>query len=100
MKKKYASLETLQIFKENTDKLYATQEQLNNKSDADHTHNDIYYTETEINEQITTINNSISTSLNEAKSYSDTNLNAAKTYTDNAVAQKTQVQIITWEADD
>lgn len=38
--------------------------------------------------------------LEEVKSHSDTNLNTAKTYTDTVVAQKTQIQIITWEADD
>lgn len=38
--------------------------------------------------------------LSNAKSHADNNLATAKTYTDNAVAQKTQVQIITWEADD
>ena len=30
----------------------------------------------------------------------DTALSESKTYTDNAVAQKSQVQIITWEVDD
>ena len=51
------------------------------------------------------------TNLNTALRYSDTNLNTAKsyadkkeetilTYTDNVVAQKSQVQIIVWEAGD
>lgn len=35
-----------------------------------------------------------------AKSHSDTNLETSKIYTDEAVEQKTEVQIITWEADD
>ena len=41
---------------------------------------------------------------NQRKVFTDESLTAfvdeIKTYTDNAVAQKTQVQIITWEADD
>ena len=43
---------------------------------------------------------SLTAFVNEIKSYSDTNCNEAKTYTDEAVAQKSMVQIITWEADD
>lgn len=73
-------------------------------ANASHTHDDLYYTESEINTKIDEINTSISTSTTEAKSYADTGdattLESSKTYTDNAVAQKTQVQIITWEADD
>ena len=38
--------------------------------------------------------------LTSAKSHSDANLATAQTYTDNAVAQKSQVQIITWEEND
>ena len=69
-----------------------------------HTHNDIYYTESEIDEKISAINESISNSVNEVKSYSDTKsastLEESKTYADNAVAQKSLIQIVTWEADD
>jgi hypothetical protein len=72
---------------------YATIDQLNNKADSEHSHDDIYSTKTEIN-------NCINASLDESKSYSDANLNVAKTYTDNAVSQKSQIKIITWEADD
>lgn len=36
----------------------------------------------------------------DAKDYSDKNLISAQEYTDNAVSQKAQVQIITWENDD
>ena len=35
-----------------------------------------------------------------AKEYSDTTLTNAQNYTDNAISQKSQVQIITWGADD
>lgn len=38
--------------------------------------------------------------LASAKSYTDTNFANAQTYTDDAVSQKSQVQIVTWEADD
>lgn len=50
-----------------------------------------------IKEEITSSN---STTLSSAKSHSDSNLSTAKTYADNAVAQKSQVQFITWGADD
>ena len=46
------------------------------------------------------VKTSLTQTLNEAKQYSDTTLNIAKTYTDNVAAQKTQVQIITWEDSD
>lgn len=39
-------------------------------------------------------------SLYDAKGSANTALENAKTYADNAVAQKAQVQIITWGADD
>ena len=88
------------LINENVDAIEALEIVASGKADADHTHNDVYYTETEIDGKVSTLNTSITTSLNEAKSYSDTNLNTAKTYTDNIVSQKTQVQFITWEADD
>ncbi len=88
------------LIDENVNAIEALETVASNKADTNHIHNDIYYTETEIDEKVSTINASIVASLNEAKSYSDTNLNTAKSYTNNAVAQKSQVQIITWEADD
>lgn len=88
------------LINENVDAIEALETIASGKADADHTHDDRYYTETEIDNKVSTINTSITNSLNEAKSYSDTNLNTAKAYADNAMAQRTQVQIITWEADD
>lgn len=38
--------------------------------------------------------------LSLANTHSDNNLTVAQTYTDNAVSSKSQVQIITWGADD
>ena len=88
------------LINENVDAIEALEAVASGKADAVHDHDDRYYTESEIDDKVSTINASITTSLNTAKSYSDTNLNTAKTYADNAVAQKTQVQFITWEADD
>lgn len=82
----------------------SVQTQLDGKAASSHTHDDRYYTESEINTKIDEINASISTSTTEAKSYADTGdattLESSKTYTDNAVATKTQVQMIIWEDDD
>lgn len=61
---------------------YATIEQLNGKANAEHTHDDIYNTKAEISDSIAT------------------SLGTAKIYTDNAVSQKSQIQIVIWEADD
>ena len=46
------------------------------------------------------IDNGDSSILTDAKTYTDGLIDENKTYVDNAVAQKSQVQIITWEADD
>lgn len=88
------------LINENTDAIEVLETVASGKANADHNHNDTYYTETEMDSKVSDINTFISNSLNEAKSYSNSNLDIAQTYTDNAVAQKTQVQIITWEDDD
>ena len=88
------------LINENVNAIEALEIIASEKADASHTHNDIYNTKNEIETKISTINTSISNSLNEAKLYSDTNLNIAKNYADNITAQKSQVQIITWEDDD
>lgn len=51
---------------------------LDNKADASHNHDSVY----------------------DAKGSANTALENANVYTDNAITQKTQVQIITWEDDD
>lgn len=79
---------------------YATKEYVDSKTVGEHNHDDLYYTETEVDIKISDLNTSISSSLEEAKSYSNSNLEIAKTYTDNAVVQKSLIQIVTWEADD
>lgn len=81
---------------------YATIEQLNEKADVEHSHDDVYYTETEIN---TLLLNKSDASHHHDDKY-DTKgsageaLASAKSYTNSAVAQKSQVQITTWEVDD
>ena len=105
--KKYVSLSKLSTFLDNLKNLFVSKESLdsletvvNAKAEANHAHDDAYYTKSQINKQVSDTNAYIATSLNEAKLYSNTNLNTAKAYTDDMVAQRTQVQIITWEADD
>lgn len=92
------------LIDDNTDAIDALEIVANGKADAVHSHNDLYYMKSEINDEISTINSSISASTNEAKQYAaagdTTTLEASKIYADNAVAQKSQVQIITWGADD
>ena len=76
---------------------YATIEQLNTKADSIHAHDDRYYTEAEIDELI--ISHTHDSSY-DAYGSANAALKTANTYTDNAVAQKSQVQIFIWEADD
>ena len=59
------------------------------KSDINHNHDNAYDSKGAAN-----------TAESNAKTYADGKFASANTYTDNAVTQKTQVQIITWEADD
>ena len=73
---------------------------INEKTTGDHNHDDIYYTEKEIDNKISEIN----TAISDAKAYSNdcdiVVLESAQAYTDNVVSQKSQVQIVIWEADD
>lgn len=78
MIKNYASLDTLRTFLDNLKNLFATKTEVDSKADSDHNHDSSYDT----------------------KGSADTALETSKTYTDNAVSQKSQVQIITWGADD
>ena len=104
----------------------AKEDILSNVSNSSHDHDDRYYTETEIDTKLSaksdtshTHNNYTPTSRTvngkalsdditlsasdvgaDASGSASSALSSAKTYTDNAVAQKTQVQFITWEADD
>ena len=63
---------------------------------------DRYYTEPEIDEKMTVVNDAISEAITEAQEHADsgdtTTLQNANTYTDNAVAQKAQVTMKTWTA--
>lgn len=62
------------------DDRYFTETEINNKlagySATGHTHDDIYYTETEIDAKITTINNSIATAKSDAQKYADNQIAA------------------------
>lgn len=89
-----------ELIDDNTDAIDALEIVAAGKANKVHEHDDLYYTEFEIEEKIAVINTSISNATKEAKSHSDTNFNMAKSYTDDLVSQKTQVQIITWGADD
>ena len=80
--KKYASLTTLQTFLDNLKNFFAAKSDVDtalaSKSDLTHNHDSKY----------------------DAKGSANVALDTSKTYTDNVVSQKTQVQIITWGADD
>lgn len=76
--KKYVSLSKLSTFLDNLKTLFATKTEVNAKADSTHNHDTLYDT----------------------KGSANTMLQTAQTYTDNAIAQKSQVQIITWGTDD
>ena len=50
--------------------------ELNKKANSSHTHDDRYYTESEINTKVSTLNTAISTAESNAKSYADTKIAA------------------------
>ena len=96
------------LIDENTNALEALETIASNKADSSHNHdnayaakshdhNDIYYTESEVDGLI---ENHTHDSLYDSIGSASVALEASKAYTDNAVAQKSQVQIIRWEADD
>lgn len=62
------------------DDRYFTETEINNKlagySATGHNHDDIYYTETEMDAKITTINNSIATAKSDAQKYADNQIAA------------------------
>lgn len=74
-----------------SDALGALELAIDGKSDSSHSHDDLYYTESEIDSKFSSY---------ETKTDASAKLTEAKTYTDDAVSQKSQVQIITWEDDD
>lgn len=76
--KNYVSLSKLSIFLDNLKLLFATKTEVDSKADINHSHDSSY----------------------DVKGSADTALESANTYTDNAIAQKSQVQMITWEDDD
>lgn len=85
-----------------SDAMGALEAAIDDKVDASHNHDDRYYTETEIDTKLddkadTTHNHDASY---DAKGASANALTEAKIYADNAAAQKSQVQIIIWGADD
>ena len=54
---KYVSLSKLSLFLDNLKNLFATKEEVNGKADSVHSHDDLYYTESEIdNMEFITIN--------------------------------------------
>lgn len=69
-------------------------------ADASHTHDDRYYSETEIDAKIDEINGTINSKVDSSVLSNYSTTNESKNYTDNAVATKTQVQMIIWEDDD
>lgn len=76
--KKYVSLDKLSTFLDNLKDTFATKIELAEKADISHDHDSSY----------------------DVKGAANVALENAQAYTDNAVSQKSQVQIITWGADD
>jgi hypothetical protein len=81
---------------------YVTMEQLDTKANTEHSHDDKYYTEVEVDTLIASKSDASHKHDGEYDTKGSANeaLNQAKSYVDNAVSQKSQVQIITWEVDD
>jgi hypothetical protein len=77
---------------------------VSDKSHINHVHDDIYYTEDEIDKKMVAFNSNLIDLEERLEDFANTGdmtiFEAAKTYIDLSVTQKSQVQIITWEADD
>lgn len=111
----YDTLKELgELIDDNQDAIEALETVASNKANKDHPHaiKDVTDLQTQLNAKVPTTRtvNGKALSANITLSASDVGADAsgsassalfsAKTYTDTAVAQKSQVQIITWEADD
>lgn len=66
---------------------------LSNKSDISHNHNDIYYTELEINNKLSDVNTSVA-NIYETKDNANSKLVEAKGYTDNKVANLASTTVV------
>ena len=66
---------------------------LSNKSDISHNHNDIYYTELEINNKLSDINTSVA-NIYETKTDANSKLTEAKGYTDSKVADLASITVV------
>lgn len=76
----YDTLKELgELIDENVDAISALETIASSKADADHNHNDVYYTESEIDEQVSLLGARIEecneTSISSAKSYTDSQVN-------------------------
>jgi hypothetical protein len=112
--KKYVSLNKLSTFLDNLKNMFATKTELSGKSDTGHTHaiSEVTNLQSSLDAKVpnTRTVNGKALSANITLSASDVGadasgsassaLSSAKTYTDQQVANKTQVQIVTWGADD
>lgn len=96
MSKKYASLTTLQTFLNNLKNLFATKEEIDSKADATHNHNDIYYTETEVDEKLATKSDSSHNhdSVYDLKGSANTALDTAKEYTDTKTSSLASTTVV------
>lgn len=88
--KKYVSLSKLSTFLDNLKGLFATKTSVE----------DIVDGTTKVGKATSDGNGDVISTTYETKTDASGKLTEAKTYTDNAVTQKSQVQIITWEDDD
>lgn len=101
--KKYISLTRLSTFLDNLKNLFATKSEVGNKADVSHIHNDLYYTETEIDTKINEINEKIENSSTASHTHdiSDiNNLQAEMDEIDANISNKTLIQLVTWEVGD
>jgi hypothetical protein len=57
--KKYVSLSKLESFLDNLKNLFATKTEVDAKADSIHSHDDVYYTETEVDEKLATLDDRI-----------------------------------------
>ena len=95
-------MELAVAMQENESVVDALEQAIGSKADVNHDHNDMYYTESEVDDLLS-IKSDVThdhDSAYDTKGSASKVLEDAKSYTNNAVAQKSQVQIITWGADD
>lgn len=100
---KYVSLKGLETFLNNLKDIFATKSEVANKSDSTHSHDDKYYTESEIDTKLNELSTAIEGKATASHTHTMSEVTDLQTKIDeidNALSGKSVIQFVTWEVGD